>query len=143
MLDVHPSGYYAWYKQPQFKLTRAHQHLTGLIKHFRHESIGVCGYRKVLSDIQDVYEKCSINLFHRITRNEGLEHKWCITNHVIALVRLISLYLIDYSVNLMRLPTIKFEQAMTNIIKNILNLASGNSIATQSSRTGNLHISSF
>lgn len=72
MLDVHPSGYYAWCKQSQSKLAKANQRLTGLIKQFWLESGGVYGYRKVHSDLQDIGEKCGINRVHRLMRNEGL-----------------------------------------------------------------------
>ena len=56
MFDVHPSGYYAWNKQPHSKRAKANQRLTGLIKQFWLESGGVYGYRKVHSDLRDVGE---------------------------------------------------------------------------------------
>ncbi len=34
LLEVHPSGYYAWRKQPHSARANENQHLTGLIKQF-------------------------------------------------------------------------------------------------------------
>ncbi|MEM0514665.1 IS3 family transposase [Pseudoalteromonas sp. YIC-827] len=73
MFDVHPSGYYAWNKQPQSKRAKANQRLTGLIKQFWLESGGVYGYRKVHSDLRDVGEKCGVNRVYRLMRDEGLK----------------------------------------------------------------------
>lgn len=72
MLDVHPSGYYAWRKQPYSKRDKANQRITGLIKQFWLESGGVYGYRKIHSDLRDSGERCGINRVHRLMRGEGL-----------------------------------------------------------------------
>ena len=73
MLDVHPSGYYAWHSQPHSKRHKANQRLTGLIKQFWLESGGVYGYRKIHSDLRDVGEACGINRVYRLMRSEGLK----------------------------------------------------------------------
>ncbi|MFC3122816.1 IS3 family transposase [Agaribacter flavus] len=73
MLDVHPSGYYAWHNTPNSKRHKANQRLTGLIKQFWLESGGVYGYRKIHSDLRDVGEVCGINRVYRLMRSEGLK----------------------------------------------------------------------
>ena len=73
MLDVHPSGYYAWHNQPHSKRHKANQRLIGLIKQFWLESGGVYGYRKLHSDLRDVGEACGINRVYRLMRSEGLK----------------------------------------------------------------------
>lgn len=73
LLDVHPSGYYAWCKQPKSKRAKADERLTGLIKQFWLESGGVYGYRKVYSDLRDHGEGCGPNRVHRLMKQEGLQ----------------------------------------------------------------------
>jgi putative transposase len=72
MLNVHPSGYYAWRKIPHSKRHKADQRLTGLIKQFWLESGGVYGYRKLHSDLRDVGERCGINRVLKLMRLAGL-----------------------------------------------------------------------
>lgn len=72
LLDVHPSGYYAWLKQPHSKRCKANQQLTGLIKQFWLESGGVYGYRKIHSDLRDIGKACGPNRVHRLMKAEGL-----------------------------------------------------------------------
>ncbi|MGX2954539.1 IS3 family transposase [Shewanella algae] len=73
MLDVHPSGYYAWSKQPHSVRDRANRRLTGLIKQFWLESGCVYGYRKIHSDLRDTGECCGINRVFRLMQSEGLK----------------------------------------------------------------------
>lgn len=73
MLDVHPSGYYAWNNKSPSKLHKANQRLIGLIKQFWLESGGVYGYRKIHSDLRDIGEHCGINRVYRLVRSEGLK----------------------------------------------------------------------
>ena len=54
VMAVHPSGYYAWRKEPVSAKQKDNQRLTGLIKQFWLESGGVYGYRKVTSDLRDL-----------------------------------------------------------------------------------------
>mgnify|MGYP001815984040 FL=1 len=72
MLDVHPSGYYAWRHQPRSNRSKANERLTGLIKQFWLESGGVCGYRKIYCDLRDVGESCSKNRVYRLMKAAGL-----------------------------------------------------------------------
>lgn len=72
MLEVHPSGFYAWCKQPRSARSVADERLTGLIKQFWLESGGVYGYRKIYSDLREVGEGCGKNRVHRLMRSEGL-----------------------------------------------------------------------
>lgn len=73
LLDVHPSGYYAWRKQPKSQRTRQDERLTGLIKQFWLESGGVYGYRKIHTDLRDHGEACGPNRVHRLMKLSGLK----------------------------------------------------------------------
>lgn len=73
ILDVHPSGFYAWLKQPESKQERRRNYLLGLIKQFWLESGGVYGYRKIYSDLRDDGEMCGINQVYRLMKSEGLQ----------------------------------------------------------------------
>lgn len=73
MLEVQPSGFYAWLHNPASDRRKANHRLTGLIKQFWLESGGVYGYRKIHSDLRDVGEVCGINRVHRLMREEGLK----------------------------------------------------------------------
>jgi putative transposase len=72
LLEVHPSGFYAWRRQPKSARTKANEYLTGLIKQFWLESGGVYGYRKIHCDLRDVGEQCSKNRVYRLMRAAGL-----------------------------------------------------------------------
>lgn len=72
-LDVHPSGYYAWDKQPHSVRSVANERLTGLIKQFWLESGGIYGYRKIHYDLRDYGERCGINRVHRLMQKAGLK----------------------------------------------------------------------
>ncbi|WLD56754.1 IS3 family transposase [Salinispirillum sp. LH 10-3-1] len=75
LLDVHPSGYYAWLRDPKSLRQKANERLTGQIKQFWLESGGVYGYRKIHRDLQDVGQPCGINRVHRLMKGAGLEAK--------------------------------------------------------------------
>ena len=51
VMDVHPSGYYAWKKQPISDKVRDDQRLLGLLKQAWLESGCVYGYRKLTLDM--------------------------------------------------------------------------------------------
>ena len=72
LLEVHPSGYYAWQKHPRSVRSVVNEHLTGLIKQFWLESGGVYGYRKIHCDLRDVGEQCGKNRVYRLMRAAGL-----------------------------------------------------------------------
>ena len=73
LLEVHPSGYYAWRQQPKSKRQKADDRLTGLIKQFWLESGGVYGYRKIHEDLREYGERCGPNRVHRLMRIAGLK----------------------------------------------------------------------
>ena len=54
VMNVHPSGYYAWRQSPLSTRQREDERLLGLIKQFWLESGGVYGYRKVTDDLRVV-----------------------------------------------------------------------------------------
>ena len=72
LLEVHPSGYYAWLREPKSKQVRANERLLGLIKQFWLESGGVYGYRKVHRDLREVGEHCGKNRVYRLMKSAGL-----------------------------------------------------------------------
>ena len=72
MLDLHPSGYSAWIKQPQSRRAVANVRLTGLIKQFWLESGAVYGYRKIYSDLREYGEYCGEARVYRLMRAAGL-----------------------------------------------------------------------
>jgi putative transposase len=72
LLELHPSGYYAWMKRPRCARSRANELLTGLIKQFWLESGGIYGYRKIHRDLREVGEACGKHRVHRLMRAAGL-----------------------------------------------------------------------
>jgi putative transposase len=72
MLEVHPSGYYAWTEEPLSERAKDDRRLVGLIKQFWIESGGVYGYRKIHSDLRDNGEGCGRNRVLRLMRREGI-----------------------------------------------------------------------
>ena len=61
VMGIHPSGYYAWKKQPVSARAKDNQRLLGLIKQSWLESGCVYGYRKVYDDMMDLSETCSMS----------------------------------------------------------------------------------
>ena len=72
MMEVHPSGYYAWRATPVSTRQRENQRLLGLIKQSWLESGGVYGYRKITHDLRDLGECCGKHRVYRLMRDEGL-----------------------------------------------------------------------
>lgn len=72
LLEVHPSGYYAWRSRPASRRAREDQRLLGLIKQFWLESGGVYGYRKIHDDLREFGERCGKHRVARLMRAEGL-----------------------------------------------------------------------
>ncbi len=72
VMAVHPSGYYAWRKEPVSAKQKDNQRLTGLIKQFWLESGGVYGYRKITDDLHDLGERCGKNRVYRLMCVEKL-----------------------------------------------------------------------
>jgi putative transposase len=72
MMEVHPSGYYAWLQTPESKRTIEDQRLLGHVKQSWLESGSVYGYRKVWQDLRELGEACGVNRVHRLMRQEHL-----------------------------------------------------------------------
>ncbi len=72
LLEVHPSGYYAWRNRPRSQRAIANERLTGLIKQFWLESGGIYGYRKIHSDLRDIGERCGKHRVRRLMCAAGL-----------------------------------------------------------------------
>ncbi|WP_410741762.1 IS3 family transposase [Citrobacter freundii] len=73
VLDVHPSGFYAWLQQPQSQRHRADLRLTGQIKQFWLESGCVYGYRKIHLDLRDSGQQCGVNRVWRLMKRVGIK----------------------------------------------------------------------
>ena len=72
MMDVHPSGYYAWLETPNCSRAIEDKRLLGHIKQSWLESGSVYGYRKVLDDLLALGETCGKHRVYRLMRQEKL-----------------------------------------------------------------------
>ncbi len=72
MLQVHPSGYYAWKKQPTSEKAHDDQRLLGLLKQAWLESGCVYGYRKLTLDMRDLGKRCGKHRVARLLRQAGI-----------------------------------------------------------------------
>ncbi|ECF9933933.1 IS3 family transposase [Salmonella enterica] len=73
VLDVHPSGFYAWLQQPHSQREQANQMLTGQIKQFWLDSGCVYGYRKIHLDLRDTGQQCGVNRVWRLMKRAGIK----------------------------------------------------------------------
>ena len=73
LLDVHPSGFYAWQHQPRSARAVEDERLSGLIKQFWLESGAVYGYRKIYTDLRECGERCGPNRVYRLMRFAGIQ----------------------------------------------------------------------
>jgi putative transposase len=73
MLDLHPSGFYAWLKNPFSRRAREDCRQTGLVKQSWLESGCVYGYRNVLGNLGDLGGTCGQNRVYRLMRLAGLK----------------------------------------------------------------------
>ena len=71
-MDVHPSSYYDWLKEPLSKRGKEDQQLTGHIKQFWLESGGHAGYRNIHLDLLDVQIVCGRDRVLRLMQSAGL-----------------------------------------------------------------------
>jgi putative transposase len=71
VLEVHPSGYYAWRHHPYSKRHHEDLRLLELMKPSWLESGRVYGYRKVHHDMLDLGESCSRHRVARLMRSRG------------------------------------------------------------------------
>lgn len=67
-LRIHPSGFYAWLKDPLSKRAKEDVRQTQLIREAWQESGKVYGYRKLHDDLLDQGERCCPNRVARLTR---------------------------------------------------------------------------
>jgi putative transposase len=72
VLEIHPSGFYAWLKQPQSERAIEDKRLLGQIKQFWIESGFSYGYRNITLDMKDHGESCGKNRVHRIMREAAI-----------------------------------------------------------------------
>ena len=72
VMQLHPSGYYAWKADPLSPRAQDDQRLLGLLKHAWLESGGLYGYRKLTLDMRDLGEGCGKHRVARLLRQEGL-----------------------------------------------------------------------
>ncbi len=73
MLSVHPSGFYAWVKEPLSQRALEDQRQTGLVKKAWKDSGKVYGYRKIHDDLIDMGETVSENRIARLARLAGIQ----------------------------------------------------------------------
>ncbi|EBY7786220.1 IS3 family transposase [Salmonella enterica subsp. enterica serovar Typhimurium] len=73
VLDVHPSGFYAWLQQPHSQRHQADLRLTEQIKQFWLESGCVYGYRKIHLDLRDSGQQCGVNRVWRLMKRVGIK----------------------------------------------------------------------
>jgi transposase InsO family protein len=72
LLEVHPSGFYAWRLNPESRRAKEDKRLLVSIKESWLESGSVYGYRKVSDDLRELGEQCGINRLHRLMRSAGI-----------------------------------------------------------------------
>ena len=71
-LEIHPSGFYAWLKQPEYSRAQEDKRLLGQIKQFWIESGFVYGYRNITLDLKSGGESCGKNRVYRIMKGAGI-----------------------------------------------------------------------
>lgn len=72
MLDLHPSGFYAWRAAAESKRGQEDRRLSGHIKQSWLESGAVYGYRKIHTDLRELGETCGRNRVYRLMKRESL-----------------------------------------------------------------------
>lgn len=71
-LRLHPSGFYAWVKNPLSQRAQEDERQTKLIKDAWKESGNIYGYRKLHDDLCDLGETCCPNRVARLARLAGI-----------------------------------------------------------------------
>ena len=72
VLDIHPSGFYAWLKKPKSNRELEDDRLLTKIKQFWAESGFVYGYRNITKDLKDDNEQVGKNRVYRIMHQHGI-----------------------------------------------------------------------
>jgi putative transposase len=75
VLQVHPSGFYAWQSHPLSERARDDQRVMGLVKQSWLESGTIYGYRKITTDLRDLGEACGKHRVARLMKTEGLRSR--------------------------------------------------------------------
>jgi putative transposase len=73
VLEIHPSGFYAWLEDPGSKREKEDEYLLVFIKQFWLESGCVYGYRKIYKDTLEAGESCGRNRVYRLMRNAEIQ----------------------------------------------------------------------
>lgn len=72
-LRIHPSGFYAWLKNPLSNRVREDERQTELLKQAWEDSGKVYGYRKLHDDLLDQGETCCLNRVARLASLAGIK----------------------------------------------------------------------
>lgn len=72
-LRIHPSGFYAWFRNPLSRRAREDARQTELIRKSWEDSGKVYGYRKLHNDLLDQGETCCPNRVARLARLAGIK----------------------------------------------------------------------
>ena len=75
LLEVAPSGYYAWLSNPVSDRAREYKRLLGLIRASFNASQGVYGAPRVFLDLREAGETCSKHRVARLMRENGMRAK--------------------------------------------------------------------
>ena len=75
LLEVAPSGYYAWFSNPVSDRAREDKRLLGLIRASFNASQGVYGAPRVFLDLREAGETCSKHRVARLMRENGMRAK--------------------------------------------------------------------
>jgi putative transposase len=73
VLNVHPSGFYAWHENSKSQREKDDEYLLGFIKQFWLESGCVYGYRKIYKDMLSFGEACGKNRVYRLMKSAGIQ----------------------------------------------------------------------
>lgn len=73
VLNIHPSGFYAWHENSKSQREKDDEYLLGFIKQFWLESGCVYGYRKIYKDMLSFGEACGKNRVYRLMKSAGIQ----------------------------------------------------------------------
>ncbi|QKJ15432.1 IS3 family transposase [Yersinia kristensenii] len=73
LLEVHPSGYYAWLQQPETISASEECSLHELVRQMWRDSRGEYGYRRTYEDLRDLGEVCSQGRVRKILKDVKIE----------------------------------------------------------------------
>ena len=73
LLNVHPSGFYAWHENSKSQREKDDEYLLGFIKQFWLESGCVYGYRKIYKDMLSFGEACGKNRVYRLMKSAEIQ----------------------------------------------------------------------